>query len=92
MEPDTIARRTYRATFGEFARRLDELQRIKDSGAADIGRIECAVERLEEARRAYNDARDTVARELGVFPAPRVTVASQARYSVALPDFAQRCK
>ena len=64
MEPDESVRRAYRTTFGEYARKLDELQRLLDDRAADKNQLEPAIREVERARVAHNSARDLLASEL----------------------------
>ena len=64
MEPDESVRRAYRTTFGEYARKLDELQRLLDDRAADQRQLEPAIREVEKARVAHNSARDLLACEL----------------------------
>ena len=64
MEPDDSVRRAYRTTFGEYARKLDELQRLLDDRAADKRQLEPAIREVERARVAHNSARDILARQL----------------------------
>lgn len=80
--------RTYRTTFGEYARKLEELQRLLDTSAADKHQLESAMREVECARTAHRSARDRLACELlgenpGVespFDAPvvRATIAATA--------------
>lgn len=56
--------RAYRTAFGEYARTLDALQRLMDSGGGDHGRLETALQDVEKARQAHNAARDILAVEL----------------------------
>jgi hypothetical protein len=63
MEPDNSVRRAYRTTFGEYARKLDELQRLLDA-RADKHQLEPAIREVERARVAHNSARDILARQL----------------------------
>jgi hypothetical protein len=58
------AAQAYRTTFGEYASRLEALQRLIDSDTASRERIEAATLAVEEARLAYNAARDRHAKEL----------------------------
>ena len=64
MEPDDSVRRAYRTTFGEYARKLDQLQRLLDDRAADKNQLEPAIREVERARLAHNSARDLLACEL----------------------------
>jgi hypothetical protein len=64
MEPDNSVRRAYRTAFGEYARKLDELQRLLDDRAADKHQLEPAIREVEKARVAHNTARDLLARQL----------------------------
>jgi len=64
MEPDDTVRRAYRTAFGEYARKLDELQRLLDDRAADKHQLEAAIREVERARVAHNSARDILARQL----------------------------
>jgi hypothetical protein len=57
---------SYRTTFGEYARKLDALQRLLESNGPDSGRLEAAMRDVETARQAHNSARDLLARKLGV--------------------------
>jgi hypothetical protein len=49
----------YRGSWDEFARQLDELQRLVETGERD--RIESALLSVEKARLAHNHARDRLA-------------------------------
>lgn len=64
---DSVSR-AYRATFGEYASKLDTLQRILESNESNgtDGRLETAVQDVEVARQAYHSARELLASELGV--------------------------
>ena len=64
MEPDDTVRRAYRTAFGEYARKLDELQRLLDDRAAEKHQLEPAIREVERARMAHNSARDLLACEL----------------------------
>jgi DUF2934 family protein len=59
-----ILRNTYRATFQEYARKFDALQRLMGCGTSDRGRIEAALLDVEKARAAHSCARDELAKEL----------------------------
>lgn len=61
---DGVLRNAYRATFREYSRKLDALQRLMAGDIVDGGRIEAAVLDVEKARIAHNCARDRVAGEL----------------------------
>ncbi len=61
---DSVSR-AYRTTFGEYASKLDTLQRLLESNGPDSGRLEAAMRDVEVARQAHNSARDLLARELG---------------------------
>jgi|SRR5579862_9020992 len=70
MAPDDSVIRSYRTTFGEYARTLKRLQHLLDSAAAennnmDNGQLEPAFREVENARAAHNCARDVLARQLG---------------------------
>lgn len=58
--------RAYRTTFGEYASKLDALQRLLESNGPDNGQLETAMQDVETARQAYHSARDLLACELGV--------------------------
>lgn len=64
MRTDHSARRSYRIAFGEYANKLDALQRLMESGGPDNGRLEAAMQDVENARQAHNSARDLLAGEL----------------------------
>jgi hypothetical protein len=64
MEPDNSVRLAYRTAFGEYARKLDELQRLLDDRAADKNQLEPAIRGVERARVAHNSARDLLARQM----------------------------
>jgi len=64
MRTDNSARRAYRTAFGEYASKLDALQRLMHSGGPDNGRLEVAMQDVERARQAHNSARDLLAAEL----------------------------
>ncbi len=52
----------YRGTWEEFARQLDELQRLVEAGDQD--HIESALLAVEKARLAHNESRDRLAAQL----------------------------
>jgi hypothetical protein len=52
----------YRATWEEFSRQHDELQRLIEAGARD--RIDGALQAVEKARLAHNESRDRLAAHL----------------------------
>jgi sirohydrochlorin ferrochelatase len=58
--------RAYRTTFGEYASKLDALQRLLESKGSDNGRVEAAMQDVEAARQAYHSAREVLACELGI--------------------------
>jgi hypothetical protein len=62
----------YRGTYGVYATRLNDLQRLHDSGVRDAAAIEAAVLELENARVAHNHARDLLARSLSTAAPERV--------------------
>jgi hypothetical protein len=64
MRTDNSAKRAYRTAFGEYASKLDALQRLMESGGPDNGRFEAAMQDVERARQAHNSARDLLAAEL----------------------------
>ena len=68
MRTENSARCSYRTAFGEYARKLDALQRLIDSGGPDNGRLEAAMQDVETARQAHNSARDLLASELSAKP------------------------
>ncbi len=82
MEPDDTVRRAYRTTFGEYARKLDELQRLLDDRAADKHHLERAIREVEMARVAHNSARDLLARQL-LTEEPRVDSSTDALAAAA---------
>lgn len=59
-------RSAYRATFGEYASKLETLQRLLESNRADSGCLDAAMRDVETARRAYHSARELLASELGL--------------------------
>jgi len=65
IESRDALRNAYRATFQEYADKLNALQRLIDSaaGSADA-ETERALNAVDEARIAHSDARDRLAREL----------------------------
>jgi hypothetical protein len=77
MSTDNSARRSYRTTFGEYASKLDALQRLMDSGGPDNGRLEVAMQAVENARQAHNSARDLLACELSAKASRRAESASR---------------
>jgi len=77
MRTDNSARRAYRIAFGEYASKLDALQRLMESGGPDNGRLEAAMHDVERARQAHNSARDLLAAELAVKPSRRTESASR---------------
>jgi hypothetical protein len=58
--------RAYRTTFGEYASKLEALQRLLESKGSDNGRLEAAMQDVETARQAYHSAREVLASELGI--------------------------
>ena len=76
MRTDNSARHTYRAAFGEYASKLDALQRLMESGGPDNGRLEVALQDVESARQAHNSARDLLACELSAKASRRAESAS----------------
>jgi hypothetical protein len=64
MENTNDLRNAYRETYGIFAGKFNDLQRLHDSGVRDAATIEAAVLELEKARMAHNRARDLLARSL----------------------------
>jgi hypothetical protein len=65
---DNALNKEYRRTFGEYAAKLETLQRLTETGA-DSKQIETATADVENARRSYNSARDRLANQLaGVAP------------------------
>jgi hypothetical protein len=54
----------YRASFSEYSRKLDALQRLTGDGSIDAGQIEAALLEVEKARMAHSCARDRLATEL----------------------------
>jgi hypothetical protein len=70
MQIDDALRNAYRTTFQEYARRLDALQSLMSSGTPDAARMDAALLEVEQARIAYNAARDQLAKELVRPPSP----------------------
>ena len=68
--------RAYRTTFGEYARKLEALQRLLESKGSDNGGVEAALQDVETARQAYHSARDVLAGELGLKPRCRTAEAA----------------
>lgn len=54
----------YRASFSEYSRKLEALQRLTGDGSIDAGQIEAALLEVEKARMAHSCARDRLATEL----------------------------
>jgi len=77
MEPDNSVRLAYRTTFGEYARKLDELQRLLDARATDKNQLELAISEVERARVAHNSARDLLACQL-LTEEPRIDSPTEA--------------
>jgi hypothetical protein len=77
---DMNARNSYRATFKEYSRKLEALERLIGSGATEQGKIETARLEVEQARAAHSTARDELAKELtgARLPALRLQKASAA--------------
>lgn len=73
MQIDDALRNAYRTTFQEYARRLDALQILMNSGTPDAARMDAALLEVEQARIAYNAARDRLAKELVRAPLPPAT-------------------
>jgi multidrug resistance efflux pump len=57
-------RQTYRATFQEYAAKLNTLQGLIDRGATGTDEFQAALEAVETARAAHSHARDCLAKEL----------------------------
>jgi hypothetical protein len=55
------AEHAYRATFEEYTRKLDTLQRLMSSGASNSNQIESALLEVEKARLEHSRARDVLA-------------------------------
>src|SRR5437016_4554206 len=70
----------YRVSWEEFARELDELQRLVEIGERD--RIESALLRVEKTRLAHNHARDRLASRL----AGNIVAADGENSAGTLPD------
>lgn len=75
MKTDGSVTRAYRSTFGDYARKLEALQRLLEADGPDNGRLEAAMREVETARQAHNAARDLLALELGVQSAPAAQAA-----------------
>lgn len=84
MQIDAALRNAYRATFQEYARKLETLQALMDgglmsSGTADTAgslgaaNVDAALIEVEQARIAHNAARDRLAKELVRPPLPSAT-------------------
>jgi hypothetical protein len=76
MQIDNALRNAYRATFEDYAHKLEALQSLMNSGTADA-RMDAAVLEVEQARIAHNAARDRLAKEL-VRPSLRAAAGSPA--------------
>jgi hypothetical protein len=63
-------RNAYRATFQDYARKLEALQSLLNSGDSDAARMDAALLEVEQARVAHNAARDLLAKELVRPPLP----------------------
>ncbi len=61
---DDALKEAYRTTFGEYARRLDVLQRLMDSSNPGGDGVAAAMQAVESARRAHSAARDRLAQAL----------------------------
>jgi Protein of unknown function (DUF2934) len=64
MQIDDALRNAYRTTFQEYARTLDALQVLMNTGTVDAARMDSALLEVEQARIAHNTARDQLAKEL----------------------------
>jgi hypothetical protein len=64
MQIDGALRNAYRTTFEEYARKLGVLQNLINTDTADTARMDAALVEVEQARIAYNSARDQLAKEL----------------------------
>jgi hypothetical protein len=64
MPNNDALQNAYRATFQDYARKLDALQRLTGAGGLDETQLEAALLDVEKARVAHNAARDRLAREL----------------------------
>jgi hypothetical protein len=71
------ARIAYRATFEEYARKLEALQDLMNPPPARRDRIEAALLDVEKARVAHSCARDVLAKELAGTGMPPATPVSE---------------
>jgi hypothetical protein len=55
---------SYRATFQEYAAKLNTLQGLIDRGATGTDEFQAALDAVEAARAAHSHARDCLAKEL----------------------------
>jgi hypothetical protein len=70
IQIDDALRNAYRTTFQDYAHKLEALQSLVNSGASDAARMDTALLEVEQARIAYNAARDRLAKELVRPPLP----------------------
>lgn len=70
MQNRDALKNAYRATFEEYARKLETLQGLTGDGDRNNTQIEAVLLEVEEARVAYNCARDRLAKELVRSPLP----------------------
>jgi hypothetical protein len=73
MQIDSALRNAYRSTFQEYARKIEALQSLVNSGTAAAARMDVALLEVEQARIAHNAARDRLAKELVPPPLPAAT-------------------
>jgi hypothetical protein len=66
-----VLRNAYRATFQEYANKLDSLQRLMSASSIDASQMETTMLEVEKARVAHNSARDRLASELMNQSVPR---------------------
>jgi hypothetical protein len=64
MQSNDALQNAYRATFQDYSRKLDALQRLTGAGGLDNNQLEVALLDVEKARVAHNHARDRLASDL----------------------------
>ncbi len=84
IQVNDALRHAYRATFDEYAGRLNVLQSLLDDGNARNDQIDAALLAVEQARLAYSGARDRLAQVLMRRPAPARSDEQQIRNTARL--------
>jgi hypothetical protein len=64
MQNNEALRNVYRATFQDYSRKLDALQRLTGAAGLDKAQLDTALLDVEKARVAHNAARDRLGSDL----------------------------